>query len=171
MKMWSFALCIWNKGQKLFFLTVLESGAPLSSFLEEVLYKSLNEWPIEGYLVHTKISQTAHTNKRIQNSAKIAHSIIPYKSRPTGKMPPTITTQIIDFSASYLLHAEPLYGQAMRYVPVHNKTLTSLQSRPAVLTLWVAIPAGVAWRLTGDRLRPSEIFKFIVKVTNCVFLH
>jgi len=25
-------------------LTVLESGAPLSSFLEEVLYKSLNEW-------------------------------------------------------------------------------------------------------------------------------
>src|SRR6218665_3982210 len=28
---------------KLFFLTVLESGAPLSSFLEEVLYKSLNE--------------------------------------------------------------------------------------------------------------------------------
>ena len=29
---------------KLFFLTVLESGAPLSSFLEEVLYKSLNEW-------------------------------------------------------------------------------------------------------------------------------
>ena len=30
--------------EKLFVLTVLESGAPLSSFLEEVLYKSLNEW-------------------------------------------------------------------------------------------------------------------------------
>src|SRR6218665_3611893 len=28
---------------KLFFLTVLKSGAPLSRFLEEVLYKSLNE--------------------------------------------------------------------------------------------------------------------------------
>ena len=29
---------------KLFFLTVLESGGPLSSFLEEMLHKSLNEW-------------------------------------------------------------------------------------------------------------------------------
>ena len=30
-------------GDILFFLTVLESGSPLSSFLEEALYKSLNE--------------------------------------------------------------------------------------------------------------------------------
>jgi len=32
-----------NKLLLMLFLTVLELGAPLSSFLEEVLYKSLNE--------------------------------------------------------------------------------------------------------------------------------
>jgi len=40
---------------KLFCLIVLESGAPLSSFLREVLYKWMNEWMNECAIVHPSI--------------------------------------------------------------------------------------------------------------------
>ena len=46
---------------------------------------------------------------------------------------------------------------------------TGCLSIAAVLNLWVETPAEVAWRFTGGRLGPSEIFKFIVKIVTCVF--
>jgi len=41
---------------RLFFVTVLESGAPLSCFLEEVLYKSLNVRMNESYVMAVIVS-------------------------------------------------------------------------------------------------------------------